>query len=62
MKDALHGMKKTRCERMNEMHECARKVDCLDYLIRNTQKQLQYGEFQVEGIIQDLLIPMTVGM
>lgn len=44
------------------MHECARKVDCLDYLIRNTQKQLQYGEFQVEGIIQDLLIPMTVGM
>ncbi len=41
MKDAIHGMKKSRCERMDEMHECARKVDCLDYLIRNTEKQLK---------------------
>ena len=41
MKDALHGMKKARCERMDEMHECARKVDCLDYLIRNTEKQIK---------------------
>ena len=41
MKDALHGMKKARCKRMDEMHECARKVDCLDYLIRNTEKQLK---------------------
>ena len=41
MKDALHGMKKARCKRMDEMHVCARKVDCLDYLIRNTEKQLK---------------------
>ena len=41
MKEALHGMKKARCKRMDEMHECARKVDCLDYLIRNTEKQLK---------------------
>ena len=41
MEDALHGMKKARCKRMDEMHECARKVDCLDYLIRNTEKQLK---------------------
>ena len=44
MKDALHDMKKARCKRMDEMHECARKVDCLDYLIRNTQKQLKADE------------------
>ena len=41
IKEALLGMKRVRCKRMDEMHECARRVDCLDYLIRNTEKKLK---------------------
>ena len=38
-KDALiRYFRKCRCSRMEELHECQRKVDCLDFLIRETAK------------------------
>ena len=33
--------RKCRCSRMEELHESQRKVDCLDYLIRQTAKAIQ---------------------
>ena len=38
---ALRTMKKDRCRLMDELHESGRKVDCLDFLIRKTEKELQ---------------------
>ena len=38
-KEALiRYFRKCRCSRMEELHESQRKVDCLDYLIRQTTK------------------------
>jgi hypothetical protein len=40
--DALiRYFRKCRCSRMEELHESQRKVDCLDYLIRQTAKANQ---------------------
>ncbi len=39
--DALQLMKKDRCRLMDELHESGRKVDCLDFLIRNTEKEIE---------------------
>ena len=37
--DALvRHLRRCRCSRMEELHESQRKVDCLDYLIRETEK------------------------
>lgn len=41
IQDALQKMKKDRCRRMDERHESGRKVDHLDFLIRQTEKELQ---------------------
>ena len=41
IQDALLKMKKDRCRLMDELHENGRKVDCLDFLIRQTEKELQ---------------------
>ena len=41
VQDALQKMKKDRCRLMEELHESGRKVDCLDFLIRQTEKELQ---------------------
>ena len=38
--DALQLMKKDRCRLMDELHETGRKVDCMDFLIRNTEKEI----------------------
>ncbi len=35
--DALHEMKVIRCDLMDELHQSQRRVDCLDYLIRQTE-------------------------
>ena len=40
-KDALWLMKRDRCRLMEEMHDKGRKVDCLDLLIRNAEKELK---------------------
>ena len=39
--DALHQMRIIRCDLMDEMHQSQRKVDCLDYLIRQAEKELK---------------------
>ncbi len=38
--DALHQMKVIRCELIEELHQSQRKIDCLDYLIRQTEKEM----------------------
>jgi hypothetical protein len=40
-KSLLRHFRKCRCLRMEELHESQRKVDCLDFLIRQTVKTLQ---------------------
>ena len=40
--DALiRYFRKCRCSRMEELHESQRRVDCLDYLIRQTARTIQ---------------------
>ena len=34
----LHQLRKCRCRRMEELHESQRRVDRLDYLIRETKQ------------------------
>ena len=36
----IRHFRKCRCSRMEELHESQRKVDCLDYLIRQTRKAI----------------------
>ena len=36
--EMLHQMKKQRCMLMDQMHECQRRVDRIDFLIRNQEK------------------------
>ena len=33
-----------RCSRMEELHKSQRKVDCLDFLIRQTEKDMQISQ------------------
>ncbi len=44
MEDALRIMKKDRCRLMDELHESGRKVDCLDFLIRTTEKEIKQAD------------------
>ena len=37
----IRHLRKCRCIRMEELHESQRKVDCLDFLIRQTAKTIQ---------------------
>ena len=37
--DAKKKLRVLRCELMDELHACQRKVDRLDWLIRETEKQ-----------------------
>lgn len=41
LRDALHALKVIRCDRMDELHQSQKKVDCLDYLIRQTEKEIK---------------------
>ena len=38
--EALLKMKKARCLKVDEMHDCCRQLDCLDFLIRQTEKEM----------------------
>ena len=49
-KDALQIMKKNRCRLMDELHESGRKVDCADFLIRKTEKEMKQTDLQNGGI------------
>ncbi len=37
----LHQMKKQRCTLVEEMHECQKKVDRMDYLIHMQEKRIK---------------------
>ena len=39
--EMLHQMKKQRCVLVDQMHESQRRVDCLDFLIRQTEKEIK---------------------
>ena len=39
--DALHQMRIIRCDLMEDLHQSQRKVDCLDHLIRQTEKEIK---------------------
>ena len=41
LSDALPEMKMIRCDLIDELHKSQRKVDCLDYLIRKTEKEIR---------------------
>ena len=41
MKALIRYFRKCRCSRMEELHESQRRVDCLDFLIRQTAKTIQ---------------------
>ena len=43
IREALQTMKKDRCRLMDELHESGRKVDCMDFLIRKTEKEINGG-------------------
>ena len=43
-RDALQMMKQNRCRLMEELHESGRKVDCMDFLIRSTEKELKQAD------------------
>ena len=44
MEGALQMMRKDRCRLMDELHESGRKVDCLDFLIRTTEKEMKQAD------------------
>ena len=39
--EVLHQLKVTRCVLMEEMHESQRRVDRMDFLIRDQEKQMK---------------------
>ena len=39
LREALQALKVIRCGLMDELHNSQRKVDCLDYLIRQIEKK-----------------------
>ena len=41
MEALIRHFRRCRCSRMEELHESQRKVNCLDFLIRQTEKMFQ---------------------
>lgn len=39
--EAMRKLRLLRCDLMEELHRSQRKVDCLDFLIRQTEKELK---------------------
>ena len=44
MDSAIRMIRKNRCTLMDELHESGRKVDCLDFLIRNLEKEMKQAD------------------
>ena len=49
MQGAMRSMKKDRCRLMDELHESGKRVDLLDFLIRNTEKEIRQAEKSRKG-------------
>ena len=43
MEDMVRLMKKERCRMMDEYHECGRKIDCMDFMLREFEKEIKNG-------------------
>ena len=41
MENMLRLLKKERCRIMNDYHECGRKIDCMDFMLREFEKELK---------------------
>ena len=44
LSDAQNEMKVFRSDMMDAVHQSQRRVDCLDYLIRQTEKEIKKGD------------------
>lgn len=41
LKDAVRTLRRRRCDLMEELHESQNRVDCLDYLVYQLEKELR---------------------
>ncbi|MBE5958678.1 MAG: hypothetical protein E7254_07445 [Lachnospiraceae bacterium] len=41
MEDVLRLLKKERCRLMDEYHESGRKIDCIDFMLRELEKEMK---------------------
>ncbi len=39
--EMLRLLKKERCRAMDEYHECGRKVDCMDFMLRKIENEMK---------------------
>lgn len=39
MENVFRLLKKERCRIMDEYHECGRKIDCMDFMLREFEKE-----------------------
>ena len=44
IKGALRKTRKDRCRLMDEYHENARKIDCMDFIIRIMEKEIKQAQ------------------
>ncbi len=40
MDEMVRLLKKERCRAMDEYHECGRKVDCMDFMLRKMESEM----------------------
>ena len=43
MVEMVRLLKKERCQAMDEYHECGRKVDCMDFMLRKIENEMKQG-------------------
>ena len=43
MDNMFRLLKKERCRIMDEYHECGRKIDCMDFMLREFEKEINNG-------------------
>ncbi len=53
VREAMQKMKSDRCRLIDELHECGRKIDRLDFLIRQTEKEMQMNRRTGDANITD---------
>ena len=41
MYELVRLLKKERCRTMDEYHECGRKVDCMDFMLRRIENEMK---------------------
>jgi hypothetical protein len=43
LEGVFHLLKKERCLMMDAYHECGRKIDCMDFMLREFEKEINNG-------------------